>query len=54
MLALLKKIMMLVKFSIKSFLEGDTCKVIDLVINPQVAANLSKDDNLKQFFCSLV
>lgn len=38
---------MSVNLFIQSFLEGDTCKVIDLVINPHVAANLTKDDNLK-------
>ncbi|CAD8201092.1 unnamed protein product [Paramecium octaurelia] len=34
--------------------KGDTCKVIDLVINPTVATNLISDDNLKTFFCQLV
>lgn len=34
--------------------KGDTCKVIDLVINPTVATNLTQDDNLKTFFCQLV
>ncbi|CAD8191087.1 unnamed protein product [Paramecium pentaurelia] len=34
--------------------KGDTCKVIDLIINPTVATNLTQDDNLKTFFCQLV
>lgn len=34
--------------------EGDICKVIDLVVNPEVAANIQKDENLRVFFCSLI
>ena len=32
-------------------LEGDICKVIDLVVNPGIAKRLEKEAPLKEFFC---
>ena len=43
--------MMLVKLNNLYFIEGDICKVIDLVVNPGIVGRLEKEAPLKEFFC---
>jgi hypothetical protein len=42
------------KYLFVESLEGELCKVIDIVINPNVAENIKKDKNIREFFCSLI
>jgi hypothetical protein len=34
--------------------EGEMCKVVDVVVNPKVAETLLQDINTKQFFVTLI
>ena len=34
--------------------KGDVCKVVDIIINPNIQEKIFKDINLKNFFIELV
>lgn len=36
------------------FQEGEICKVVDVIVNPNVAESMNKDTMVKEFFCGLV
>lgn len=39
---------------VRIILEGEICKVIDVIVNPSIAENMNKDNNVRELFCGLI